>query len=423
MAYMPNTYADNNAGTTTPPVLNLSSCSQKLDKILELQRISLSSKVFKLREILLKSDKNPDNGLTKISTVAYSRTTPEGDIVLNKLKSPLNNTWDSLYSYYNRFSLQGDPRNIFYLLGPELALKFGFKINIHRDGTTELIAPNAEKFGKLIYGINVILKKNGFEPITYLPIKAEYIAPTDGVRFSLQSKGDFEIYFPFADSDPRITVHEVSYHLGSILLPQSITHRAHEITRYTQNFTDYLKTRAHELGELKSEIIDQLLLERSIEIDVGTGNTSHGLALLRQQSGLKDYKFLLGRSVHHYAHDGLNYLIRPNVHPVDAVLLRLYNMTNPLRSEVQKLLLVNDFNFEYKENSEALMGRKIYLTPKQNNILLKIYKDFINSHEPSEFTKQFSITTEEKIMSDLIKSMDERLRQIDKALTELQLVY
>lgn len=199
-------------------------------------------------------------------------------------KQPLN--WHSLEQLNpNGATPQGDVRNFIYFAGQELAQRFGFEFRIE-DGDVVLLVPDAERIAKTVALLNPILISRGQDPIQYLPIRAGFSRLGETLAMSNAATGVIEVRFPYADRDPDLAAHEVSYHLGALLYGSRLMKKAGAINREVERVIKLMS--AAQLPRA-NYLAAQLMKWREGELDTGMANLQIYLTLHRRATRLENY--------------------------------------------------------------------------------------------------------------------------------------
>lgn len=145
-------------------------------------------------------------------TVEIAKVVKRGNESFYRLRLlPGETSWRSLYAQRD-FDPQGDPRWPLFFLGEDLGQVFGF------DGSgRDFYAPTPETLNARIEAFNRYLKKRRIEPIP--------------IRFYLQPRPKIEGFLrnwyrhtalPVAAGNDTHTMHDISFHFSSVLLPIQI---------------------------------------------------------------------------------------------------------------------------------------------------------------------------------------------------------
>ncbi len=173
----------------------------------------------------------------------------------------LSPSWASQYQVQPR-APQGDPRQVVSLLGAQLAYFFG----IREIDDLKITIPDVKEISGALAKLNRALIELGYEPIP--------------ISFYLQENADRNSYFyitsfyekgllPMAPSG-ILRVHDVSYHLGSIVLPRALLGPVMEKYRRAIEFYHFAQDRS--VDELTRTRFEKYLNVLDMKIDVGLGN-------------------------------------------------------------------------------------------------------------------------------------------------------
>lgn len=355
-------------------------------------------------------------------TVFFQRLKDDGTVILTKIKDL---AWASTKQLSTAFTPQGDPRVPIYFLGSKIASKLGFKIYTDPKYPFQLImeVPGANLLGSHIFEINQVLKARGLEPIAYLPVKADILTSKEILDLSLSGTGDTLLQFPYSDSNSNAP-HEITFHIGALAYPHKFFKRAHQITRHTSNVAELLKARASEFGKEAGtirRIADQLITERTHEIDVALADILGLLSELKQASPGATYREIwkaldsLRPDTFEELQLRLDFLARPSLTPINSVMKRIRTMTQANATQSEWIFKTE---FRIIEDFFANFGAPIQLSKEsiqKLEVLLKKYnkehaKDdgWIRTASPKRWLKEFML------------GLDKRLEQISSALDEVQ---
>lgn len=219
--------------------------------------------------------------LSQVRTVIFKGQTRNGLVVLERQD---NLPWGSRFNHFKTgFTRDGDPRNPVLILGPKLAQKMGFSVEMQDGLTKRLFIPGSKNLIKTIKKINRELKKQGLEEISYLPVGFGLATSEQILHLSISGGEHFQMFFPYADKDTNLTVHEASAHLSSLILPRHVLHRAKVVTERNLEMIAIIRDDHFLTAEAKELLIDQIMKDRSIELDFGTGNIATLLGDFRRQ--------------------------------------------------------------------------------------------------------------------------------------------
>lgn len=347
-------------------------------------------------------------------TVHFERLDSNGEVVFTKNDEV---EWISVHKYLeNSLTPQGDLRNPIFLFGVPLASRLHFRIQRRDSQHVELRAPGAQLYGKILDGLNAGLKKRNAATMLYRPLPvAGLVDHVQSMKLALSAPGDFMLGFPYADNDPKLTGHEVAFHLGEIILTHSLVERASAINWHTMNLAVLINQYRHRLGPISSEVIDQLLLERSLEIDAGGANLIGHLAEARSRTGLAPYRDLLLRIFNAEDREMLEslveYFARPALLPLEAVFMRLHAMTDVKLDGI----ITPKYSFSYlTTKADPRFGRRIDLTTKESETLKKILHLYKSKHRDN-----LGRSTAATELRHLMLNLDVRIRELTEVYDEI----
>jgi hypothetical protein len=328
-----------------------------------------------------------------------------GKVIFQKDKA---SPWLSRKNVYeNSLTSEGDIRISIFLFGPKLAEELGFNIRDLGNGVLEIEVPNSQMLATLVSRINLGLLSRGLEPITYLPVRAGFVSSEESLQLTLSSREGLLMLFPYADLDPKLVSHEVAFHLGSILLPRQMTSRARSVTLETVRFVEFLRKNQGVLGDKAVLIAEQLMHERNFELDNGTATLTATPAFTRRNEGLPTYKQLIEKfdeTAWKYMTKAVEYLARPGIQPLDALLFRLQYMVG---------LNVNDFaksnpsEFKVANSQRHNLGTKIELDIRELEILRKLLTTYVQQPRP-----QYETISARNVLDNYLQNLDGRIEDI-----------
>lgn len=326
----------------------------------------------------------PTTQFERVPSVFFDRLIGDKTIVLVKPDPDLS--WRSEYSELDK-SPQGDPRNPFFFFGEELSTQLEFRIQRALNGSIEIWVPTAPRFKEIILGTNKILKERKQATIPYLPVRTGHLNEDQLFALLLEEDKDFVMLFPFAEGDPKLTSHEVAFHLAQIVLKRALLLRAREITRLTQSLIDRIEAQATALGPLTQKLTKQLKKDRIIDVDSGAGNLLAALAGMRRDHQRQPFAKIDETNIDRLTIllESITSLVQPELHPRQAVLGLLYDA----------------------------MGMFI-INRHQRSTLLTLIDDF--SQEKTSRTYQ--VTTAAQILKDLLATLDHRIAELTSAIIE-----
>ncbi|MCC6277403.1 MAG: hypothetical protein IT289_05760 [Oligoflexia bacterium] len=363
----------------------------------------------------------PDTKASMKPTVIFLGQDASGNVILEK-KSP-RSAWYSAHEYMpGTFTKQADPRRPLFTLGFRLYQNLGFSIFELPNRAVRLIAPSAEKLKRKVLEVNEVLKKRGKEPISYLPVQQGFLSARQIIELGSRSEGDIALRFPYDDNNPNLTVHEVAYHLGSILLPRSLLVRAQYVNLRTLQLAAFLDKHQSVLGEQVTRLLtDQLLKERSFEIDAGTANFSSYLSKLKEGDldtpFSASYKFAVTEDLAALA-EAVSFLARPNVYPTEAAVMRvaymagLYDGALKLKTHQVLAPIIIESAHGFGTYFNFPIGIRVQLESLLNR--------FLSEHLPADSREASSLSSAHLMTADIFKKLDKRIDDINEAFDEVR---
>ncbi len=348
-----------------------------------------------------------NNGTSDQSTVSWIDHTDQ-KVIFKKNRDGL---WLSRHLALEKsLTAEGDLRLPMFLFGAKLSVQLGFGIYEFgkSNSVLEVAIPDADQLARLVSEINASLKARGLEPMTYLPVRTGYISVDDGIQLALSASGDYLMHFPYADEHQILVPHEAAFHLGAMMLPAKIIRRARLITQETINFLKILKSHQAEFGAKAQTLIDQIMLERSFELDAGLASSVTTPAHARRDHGMKTYSEILplmSEKSWQYLQRAMEYLNRPKLQPFEAVLTRLQIMTGIDLSEFVK---GDNSGFMVREIASQGIGNKINLNQTEQKVLRKIVVSYLNSSP----RPGLEINNSKQLAEDYIGGLDKRITDV-----------
>lgn len=203
------------------------------------------------------------------------------------LKKSVYMPWDSDFLTFGHNTPQGDVRNPIRILGAQLAAHLEFDIYFSADKHFIFIeVPSAFALRQKFIRLNNILRANGEELLTYLPVESEFLSALQIFDLSLSRDGDFTFLFPFADGNIELLPHEVAFHLNFIW-SREITQRIRAVSEaeisLLKQALAVLRTEYPRLdfSPCESKIADTKS-SRALALDGSTGTIAEFLRALRQ---------------------------------------------------------------------------------------------------------------------------------------------
>ncbi len=277
----------------------------------------------------------------------------------------------------------------------------------------EIEVPDADTLAVKIGEINQSLKTRGLEPVTYLPVRAGFVTIKETINIILSAKGDYLVHFPYADGELSIASHEVSFHLGSILLNRKIVSRARKITEETQELLNLIEAHQDEFGPKFKRLMGQLRIERNFEMDAGLASMVTSPGFSRRDHDMKPYREIQGKYSDRYWKymlRNIEYLAHPQMQSFEAVLGRL------------QLITGEDFSADIKNDTSSIqirvlerakIGTKVLLDSKEKAVLKKIVKLYVQKLRALDQTGSSQAWLEE-----FIGGLDKRIQDLSDSLPE-----
>ncbi len=367
------------------------------------------------RTILVRHLKQSESSDAK--TVTFEGLDSNGDVVLKTGCRLLNTpSWNSHYRPdAHPYSPQGDPRWPIALFGRKLAAQMGFRI--HRSLTRRsytLRAPGAEKFGRLVRLMNQNLIREHLEPITVLPVAADYVTNAQLLQLAISRDGPILMKVPYDDHNPSLTPHEEAYHLGVVVYPKRLVKRAVEVTKITHDFAELLSQRDPELG---STVGKQIETNRALWLDAGQGNVAMLLGKTRLAYNMQSYQKVFDEDPADERRLGsfLDLFAWFQMQPVDVLLMQLHYLTGV---EVDDLLITKTAAAHFRPHLPAEESSKRFLlSAAQRATLNETISDFLEAYTNSPNFKLYDTSkTPTEHAREFIKGLDERLAELSNAL-------
>ncbi|OQW46943.1 MAG: hypothetical protein A4S09_03280 [Proteobacteria bacterium SG_bin7] len=369
-------------------------------------------------------------GSSRLPTVYFSELQANGFIRLDKEESA---TWRSSFDHLRHLTPQSDPRNPIFLFGAELAFKMGFRIGKAENGSIYMLVPGAKRLAAWIRRINVILKAKGYEPISYSLEKSDFVSPSQALEMMTKPdpENDILLHFPYSDENPKLTVHEVSFHLGAILFPRKFIQRGYDINIRTQQFINFLASKESELGPITKDVIEQILSDRGYENDAGTAEIVSGFANLREMNTFLSHAGLVRLITEpstvgsdevaavDFINRAIDFYARPYMSPLAAVVFGLHKMTGINVSDLDVLPKNNIWKFSRSGLFMHSIHRTVYLSPEEKHKFKEIVKNFVDLYKYEEAQAHYELLGPEEWLRFLGEELDIRINQLLEAASEL----
>lgn len=360
-------------------------------------------------------------------TVKYSHNF-DGYLYLNKVAGP----WRSLSTAYSRNTPQGDPRVPMAILGPELAYAIGFRIKPLGADTYEMRVPGSQVLSAKIATINSKLQAAKLDKFGYSLVTTGYLTAEEILNLAAEISGDIILKFAFAEMNPKIAAHEVTYHYN-LVWPTEVLIRAHHINLLTKKFVGYL--RVHKADFVYAETLAEWLVEkRSEALDIGTGNCTGLLGALRLGAageGRPTYSYMLAEWQRQRA-NGTSGFYSDNLPALAENINRLAHSTltpiEYLRLQVAILSGDSPVDNGYFEGLRARFKDVIHrsdfvpitspfkLDPTQRDQLARLMSDFIKTEGREYEARSYRLITADDLVVEWLSQLDERIKVATDAL-------
>lgn len=184
-----------------------------------------------------------------------------GTLSILEVPEQLAPSWASQYQIYPR-APQGDPRQIVSLLGASLAYYLG----IREIEELKITIPNTAEVNGALDKLSRALVELGYESI---PIRYYQQAESDKKSYFYVTTFYEKFMLPLA-TENSLHVHDISYHLSSVILTRELLAPVIEKYRHAIEFYQYAYARSSD--ELTRKRLDRYLSVLDMKIDVGLGN-------------------------------------------------------------------------------------------------------------------------------------------------------
>lgn len=372
----------------------------------------LAQRIESLKDALSEPTETVDE-----QTVFYEGPTApqDGRFILRRAPSA---PWRSSKILSGGATIQGDPRNPIYTLGPELAGRFGFEIQTLSDGSRRIYVPDSRRLAKTIKKLNEVLKSLGFEPIAYLPVGAGFLSASELLNLASKTRGDFNLFFPFSHRDKNLSPHEAAYHLTALLLTRKILEPAQKINEKTLEFIQFLKTQSPLKFDAIQKISAALIEERALDLDFGTGNLAASLSEIRRHDfrGIGSHHSKINFFPRLLIRQSIGLLARPELRPVEAVIVRLSEiLDSPSLRFGFGLRLPRDFSYQKRKPvADLSFTEKVQI----RWLVWKYLKEFSRD----ELRQPVDRSTEEEVAEEFLGGLYQRLEELKKAFEVLDAV-
>ncbi|MFN9066652.1 MAG: hypothetical protein ACK5V3_05445, partial [Bdellovibrionales bacterium] len=325
---------------------------------------------------------------TKKQTIFFHRTDPSGYVVYRKSKF---SKWSSQFNLIEGADTpQGDLRFFMQVAGPKISEFLGFRIFEIPGEQIEIWVPNQQRIEQKRKTLNWALKKLGFDTLAFHLAKAGLLSAQEILELSTKKiDDDTLVNFPYDDVDPRLSPHEVSFHLGALVYPKPLHQRAALVNEATANMIAKLQETKRESLIQLAEI---LIHERAKELDVGTASAQFGLAQLRKISGMKKYQDLaknVPETNFSFFDESMSsrigYYTKSHTTPAIAVVHRVLLAT---RIGSDLVPISNQQNPQAATNSKTMTFGKTLNIPRQDQEALhQILVEFLKAHDHQNETQ------------------------------------
>jgi hypothetical protein len=313
----------------------------------------------------------------------------------------------------NTLTAEGDIRLPIFLMGTKLAAQLGYVIREIGNNEIEIEVPDAELLAFNVDKINKSLKARGLEPITYLPVRAGFVTVKETISMILSAQGDYLVHFPYADKDLVLAPHEVSFHMGAMLLSKKIISRARIITEENQKLVDLIDTYKDQLGPIAKRLKGQVRIERNFEMDAGLASMVTSPGFTRRDGGMKSYAELnsqISDRYWKYMVRNIEFLNRPRMQPYEAVLMNLEMITGVDLSDLTK---ADRKQFYTMTIPIARVGEKVALDAAGQALVKKIAVEYAQLQRP-----KFETGEPEVWLKEFLQNLDQRIQDISDSLPQ-----
>lgn len=198
---------------------------------------------------------------------------------------------------------QGDPRWIAIVLGGDLAHYFG----VSSLSSKVMSVAHTDFIDRQIAELNAKLRALGFDEI---PVR--FFTSADALESSENYNKRFaeEGLLPIS-SEPRLYIHDISYHLGTIVVPPSLVKVTRKVTAAQNAFTEYLKREAKlATGEHKETLSDAAVFladTEAVQADVLLGSLVGSAPVFMhpktQDFSIVPYEYMMNNLIEEYFAD------------------------------------------------------------------------------------------------------------------------
>ncbi len=307
---------------------------------------------------------------------------------------------------------QGDLRWPIALVGVKTAEFLGFKLKQNEDGSSELWAPNAQLLAEKISKLNQMLKKLGFDPITFSTVSRGFLSSSEMLQTAMMSDGETLVSFPYADKMKNLTPHEIAFHLGAIIFRKQDNLRARTVNLRTLQLYKLLKSDP-DLDLIAEKLMD----ERANELDVGTAGPPAIFGEIRINSGMADYKNIPAALRENYIQEriirSLGLYTKSKSSPVEAVIHRIFLMTGVGREQLTNQEALTNPQAEFNANT-LRHGVFVSVNESVQRKLSIILKRFREDHKSDELNFPMDISMQN--FENIENYMHQRIQEFEAAI-------
>jgi hypothetical protein len=385
------------------------------DRCLTLFALSQNETTPKIMQLALAEDVVVQEKLAETTeTVAFQSLT-NGWV---RLKKQIDLFWYSLFSFHpESFTKQGDPRAPVFIFGQALSRLLGFNFEKTPSGDLILVAPGADRLEASIRTMNRRLRKMKKDVIAFVLVKSGFASPEEILRLSVRSQNPDEMFFPYDDANPMLTAHEVAFHLGSMVLPKALIRRAKVVTQRNLELADLILSNQDRLGPAALEIFNQIILDRTIELDFASGNSTAALAFFRNEYIASGHPLKTPHFLNLYFKmlaDSVQQFSQANTYPTLSVAERMITMLDLEYTPglMDRYPLTGSFR-PIEENSKY--GQKIKITDQQKLVVAELLQKFIDSHRTEDKKNFIGLIDSTAWAQDILSGLPDRIRELEAA--------
>lgn len=304
---------------------------------------------------------------------------------------------------------QGDVRNFIYVAGQELAQRFGFEFRLVDDHVV-LLVPDADRIAKIVDKLNPILVSRRCKPIPYLPVRSGFSRPGATLAISNSSKGLIKIQFPYADRDPDLAAHEVSYHLGALLFGTLLMEKAEAINHESARVAELLASS----GIQKADVVaKQLIKWREAELDAGTGNLQVNLANNHKFHHLKKYSEIEIARFRQMI-ESVVQLSHPFLTPTEVVAMQIMHLSKT-QAYFSHIDTFSD-QMDYLSYQNGVKSQEINLASEAQLAYVPFVRKLLNSQNENPLNKIIPPRQHAGVWTmEVVMGMDQRIKELLEA--------